>query len=104
MGFKLAAVASRSRVEVLPGLLRTWKWRTFGTPETVDLSAATAVEVVTISVPKQFSARRYSIKISFKDRPDEVIGPWLSGAKAPSVRKLFDDLAEAIREGMPRGR
>jgi hypothetical protein len=78
--------------------LRTWRWRSFGIPETVDLSAATAVEVITISVPEQFSAKRYSIKISFKDRPDQVLGPWLSAAKDPAIRKLFDDLAEAIRE------
>lgn len=102
MGFKLATITSRSRIEVLPGLLRTWKWRTFGTAETVDLSAATAVEIITISVPQQFSAKRYSIKISFTDRPDEVIGPWLSGAKDPAVRKLFDDVAEAIREQIRR--
>lgn len=101
LGFKLAAIASRSRIEVSPGRLRTWKRRSFGTAETVDLSAATAVEVIVISVPEQFSAKRYSIKISFQDRPDQVIGPWLSAAKDPAVRKLFDDVAEAIRERMP---
>jgi hypothetical protein len=98
LGFGCGRIASLARAELSSVSLRTWKWWSFGTPETVDLSTAIAVEVLTKSLPAPFSAKRYWLRVSFSDRPDRALGPWLPGSDARSVRKLFDSLAQAIRE------
>jgi len=98
-----ARIPCLARVDLSLRTVRSWKLWRFGTPDTVDLSGAVAVEVASRSPPIPSLSRRYWLEIAFSDGSARIVGPWLAAFDGRATRNRFARLAEAVREQISSG-